>query len=136
MSYMAVWYLDGRDNNYSNGTYHKALLREANLIANAGNTNPWALFMAYLGAIQSTVSDLIFPLLSVRAGDMSSSPWFLEWYGKDMVRARRSTQSPYTPLCASPCAHRVRTPRSSCTLTPHPSRGDVSPPRSQDFAMT
>jgi hypothetical protein len=91
MSYMAVWYLDGRDNNYSSGTYHKALLREATLIANAGNTNPWALFMAYLGAMQATVSDLIFPLLSVKAGDMSSSPWFLEWYGKDMVRAPCST---------------------------------------------
>jgi len=84
MSYMAVWYLDGKKNNYTNGKYHQALVREAALIAKAGNKNPWALFMAYLGAIQAMVSDTIFPLLSVGAGDMSGSPWFLEWYGKDM----------------------------------------------------
>ena len=36
--------------------------------------------------MQCQCSELFFPWRSVRAGDMSSSPWFNEWYGKDMVR--------------------------------------------------
>lgn len=46
--------------------------------------SPWACFMTYLGTNQLEVASQVFPWAAVGAADLTNSPRWVEWYGRDL----------------------------------------------------
>jgi len=85
---LIVDYLDGTHNAYSDGRFERAAARVADHMEKIQDRSPWACFMTFLGTNQLDVAELVFPWEGVGAPDLSSSPHYFSWYGRDLdVRA-------------------------------------------------
>jgi len=83
-THMVVSYLDKKPTSYSRGTFFDQALKVAEHMEGLKDRSPWASFMTFLGTNQLDVCGLVFPWEAVGAGDLASSPKWIDWYGSDL----------------------------------------------------